>query len=332
MSEKKGGITKKKFSNDFKNIIKKLDQEIESQAKFSKNCRRCGQQKNQRYYPQGKNPFFPDYKANICFECLDEIIDTDNVIEVQYVLTLLFLPYIEDLWYKTLSDYEKPLGRYLLQLNLIQYRDYEPGIINRLKKQMDDFDSNPYESRANLLTKSEQSELKSRWGENWDLKDILKMNDYYQEMQDDFNIENKAHDDYLKKIVRTSLVADKKLEEGDAHEYQKLSKIYNDLMKAAEFSAEKKKDKKDSEGLNSVGIIYSLAEKDRFIPKFHNKDEPDIVDNTEKNLKLWMKKLIEGETDLNILLENAAKRVVEQERKEEQLTEYAEIEQLEDGL
>ena len=115
-------------------------------------------------------------------------------------------------------------------------------------------------------------------------------------------------------------------------EYAKVSKIYNDLMKAAEFSEASKKDKRNDDGINAVGLIYALAEKKKFIPKYHYEDNPDIIDKTEKNLKSWMHKLIANEADLNILLENAAKRVVEQEKKEEQMSEYADIEQLEDGL
>lgn len=333
MGNKKDSSKPKKLSQELQEFIISLEGKISSNKVFKRECKLCHKPYEENSFYKGRNPFFIDGRINVCRSCVSGLINPDNPLQVQYILSLMFLPYVEEIWEGVLAKEENPLGTYVQKMNLIQYKNLEPAVVHRLKSQLDKFQEDPYQSRVDLMTEDELRYLKAEWGERWDIKDCLKMQDYYNEMKNDFNISNKAHDDYLKKIVKTSLAADKKLEDGDMGEYAKVSKIYNDLMKAAEFSESSKKDKKTDGGISAVGLIYSLIEKDKFIPKFHHEEDSDTVDKTEKNLKSWMHKLIANEADLNILLENAAKRVVEQERKEQQqVSEYADVEDLEDGL
>ncbi|MFA6711163.1 MAG: hypothetical protein WCS33_00405 [Candidatus Caldatribacteriota bacterium] len=331
MQNKKGNKPKK-LAQELQEFISRLEKEINVNKVFKRECKVCHQMLEETKFFKGRNPFFMDGRINVCRNCISQLVDPHNPLEVQYVLSLMFLPYVEEVWESVLAKEENLLGTYVSKMNLLQYKNLEPAVVHRLKSQLDKFQQDPYQSRIDLMTEDELAYLRAEWGGNWTDKECLKMQDYYNEMKRDFNISNKAHDDYLKKIIKTSLTADKKLEEGEMGEYAKVSKIYNDLMKAAEFSEASKKDKRNDDGINAVGLIYALAEKKKFIPKYHYEDNPDIIDKTEKNLKSWMHKLIANEADLNILLENAAKRVVEQEKKEEQMSEYADIEQLEDGL
>ncbi len=296
-------------------------------------CFICKKEKVSSHFVKTRNPFFKNHRTPMCKSCLADSIDFENFIEIQYVLTMLYLPFVPDLWEKCVDDKpDNPFGTYAQRIGLPCYQTFEPGPVFRFKEVLKKFDENPYQARLEMLPPTETRELKKIWGEGFALVDCLKMQDYYQEMKLDFNIENRGHDDYLRKIIRTSFSADKQLEEGNMGEYQKMIKVYNDLMKAAEFSAASKKDKKKDGELNSVALLYEMCERKGFIPEYHNEEAPDIVDTTEKNLKLWMYKLISNESDLSILLENAAKRVAEQEKKDAKLNEYAEIEELDDGL
>ena len=322
----------KKLSAELQEFITKLEQKISFNKIFKRECKVCHKAYENQDFFKGRNPFLMDGRINVCRHCISEIIDYHNPLEVQYLLSLMFLPYVENIWESILANEENPLGTYIAQMNLVQYKNLEPAVVHRLKSQLNRFQEDPYQSRIELMTDDELRYLQAEWGERWDIKDCLKMQDYYNKMKQDFNIANQAHDDYLKKIVRTSLAADKELEEGNMTEYAKISKIYNDLMKAAEFSEASKKDKKSDDGIVAVGLIYSLAEKRKFIPKYHNEENPDTVDKTEKNLKEWMHKLISNEADLNTLLENAAKRVVEQEKREKEITEELPSDNLEDDL
>ncbi len=334
MTEESGKMPHRKLSIEFKNFMEKVNSRIKRTSKIYKDCKACGKKQNDTQFPKGRNPFFVDGRISICRACLEDMVDYDNPLEVQYALSLLFLPYIEDVWQKILSKgASNPFGVYLSKLNLVQYKDYEPAIIHRLKTQMEKFDEDPYQSRLDIMTEDEAQFLRIQWGEVWDLKDSLKMQDYYERMKREFNINNASHDDTLRKIIKTSLTADKALEKGSIGDFQKLTKTFNDMMKQAEFSAASKKDKRDDGTLNAVGVLYALAEKQKFIPRYHNEEDPDVVDKTEKNIMSYTKRLITNEADLNILLENAAKRVLEQEKKEEaQQQEYLKIEDLEDGL
>lgn len=322
-----------RIPDEFLDVIKRLNDAVKIKKTFLRNCTVCRVEKDEMAFYKGKNPFFVDGRIGICRSCLHELIDFNNRIEVQYVLMLMFVPYIENIWEEMLENEKNPFGAYLSKLNLSQYKNYQPGMLHRVTGQINAFDEDPYGARLRYMKPAQLNQLKAHWGDNWEPRELVQMQEYYEQMKEDFNIENKAHDDYLRKIVKTSLQSDKYLAEGDIQSFQKMSKVYNDLMKAAEFSAASKKKKDDTEGVDSVGLIYALAEKKKFIPQYHNKENPDIVDKTEKNLKSFMHRLISNEADLTTLLENAAKRVMEQEKEEElKDQEYLDIEQLEDDL
>ena len=116
----------------------------------------------------------------------------------------MFLPYVEEVWESVLAKEENLLGTYVSKMNLLQYKNLEPAVVHRLKSQLDKFQQDPYQSRIDLMTEDELAYLRDEWGGNWTDKECLKMQDYYNEMKRDFNISNKAHDDYLKKIIKTS--------------------------------------------------------------------------------------------------------------------------------
>lgn len=320
----------KKYTAHFKAFITKFNEEIPYKKYFTRACQRCNKRQEETEFYRGKNPLFQDNRISICRKCIEEIVDIHNPVEVQYLLSLMYLPYIEDVWEKMLESEKNPLSMYTSRMFFAGYQDYEPAIVHRMAQQLLKFDEDPYEARAELLTVKDMSNLQLKWGDGWSAKECLMMEDYYDKMKEDFNVVTAPHEDYLKKIVKTSLLMDRTMIKGNYADYQKVAKIFNDLMKAAEFAQSTKKDKREDESLNAVGLLYSIAERDGFIPLYHNEEDFDIVDRTEKNLKEWMNQLIAGEADLEVLLENAAKRVVEQEEEEKKHSSLAVVADLED--
>ena len=320
----------KRMEEDLLDIIKRYNEMYPEEAvEPNRQCSRCKKTKPLTKYYKSRNPIMHNKRIGICRDCIEETVNFLDFGEAQYFLTLMHAPFVEDAWI-SVSQEDYPVGQYMKMMNLGQYKNLEPAMIHRIKSHSKAFDADPYQAKLDMLTEDERGYLQGKWGYTYSLIDCVKLEDYAERMMEDFEITTRAHQDYLKMIIKTSLAMERALDEKDYDNAKKLGKLYDDLMKSANFAESKSKDKKYDDNFNAFGVIFEMAEKGDFIPQYHNEEDPDIVDRTIKNLKSWTQNLIRGEADLDILMENAAKRVIEQEKKEKEEYDYIGIEGMED--
>ena len=94
---------------------------------------------------------------------------------------------------------------------------------------------------------------------------------------------------------------------GDVEGFQKMSKVYDSLMKSGKFTAAQNK-AESGEFVDSVGELIALAEKYGYIETFYVDKPNDKVDITIKDMQRYTRRLIEEETNLNELIELAVER------------------------
>jgi len=319
----------KKMTEELMSIIKRYNEMFKEVPEAARVCGHCKKNKTLTHYFSARNPLMHNRKISICKECVEEQIHFEEYGEAQYFLTLMGLPFVEDAWERCLRD-PAPIGQYVKLMNLGQYASLEAATIHRIKSYSEAFDHDPYQAQLDTLTDDEKGYLKAKWGDHYTFIDCLKLEEYAEQMMEDYDIDTRSHQDYLQKIAKVSLIIDGMIRDGDYDGVKKMSKTLDDLMKSAGFAqSTKSKDAKTDSGFNAFSVLFEMAEKKGFIPKYATDEPKDIVDTTIKNLQAWTYQLIAKEPDLQTLLENAAKRVIEQEKKEkDEKKEYAELEDI----
>jgi hypothetical protein len=305
----------KKMTEELINIIKKYNEIFTTVPEGGRVCGHCKKNKTSTHYFSARNPLMYNRKIGICKDCIETVINFEEYGEAQYFLTLMGLPFVEDAWEKCLQD-PLPIGKYIKLMNLGQYASLEAATINRIKSYSEAFDNDPYQAQLDTLTNDEKGFLKAKWGEHYSLIDCIKLEEYAEAMMEDYDIDTRSHQDYLQKIAKVSLIIDNMIRDGDYDGVKKMSKTLDDLMKSAGFTQSTKKENKEDNSFNSFALLFEMAEKQGFIPQYHIDEPKDIVDKTMKNLQSWTYQLITKEPDLQVLLEHAAKRVLEQEKKD----------------
>lgn len=166
------------------------------------------------------------------------------------------------------------------------------------------------------LTDEDKTYLRLKWGKAYKPEEWVKLEQLYKEMMDSYDIQGAGHIDTLKLICKTSLKANQLIDIGDIEGFQKMSKVYDSLMKSGKFTAAQNK-AETGEFVDSVAELVELCEKEGFIPRFYISQPNDRVDETLQDLKYYTHTLVTEEMNLGNLIESAVKEMAKQEAKEE---------------
>ena len=180
----------------------------------------------------------------------------------------------------------------------------------------DYFDRNHDNDFNDDLTDEDRTYLRLKWGKTYKPEEWIKLEQLYNEMMDSYDIQSAGHIDTLKLICKTSLKANQLIDIGDVEGFQKMSKVYDSLMKSGKFTAAQNK-AESGEFVDSISELVEICEKEGFIPRYYIDTPNDKVDETLADLKFYTRTLVTEEMNLGNLIENAIKEMAKEEAKEE---------------
>ena len=156
------------------------------------------------------------------------------------------------------------------------------------------------------LTDEDKIYLRLKWGKAYKPEEWVRLEQLYNDMMNSYDIQGAGHEDNLKLLCKTSLKANQLIDIGDVEGFQKMSKVYDTLMKSGKFSAAQNK-AESGEYVDSVSELVAICETDGFIPRYYMGEPNDKVDQTIIDMKRYTKTLITEETNLGNLIEEAIK-------------------------
>lgn len=161
---------------------------------------------------------------------------------------------------------------------------------------------------GSMITKEEKQVLTLKWGKLYNEEEWLFLEQFYNQMHNSYDIQTASHEDYLKMIAKTSLKMNQAIDIGDIDGFNKLSKTYDTLMRSAKFTAAQ--NKAESENfIDSIGEMVALCEAEGFIPRYHAREDQDVVDITIKDITNYLDNLVKNELNLGALIESALKQM-----------------------
>ena len=154
------------------------------------------------------------------------------------------------------------------------------------------------------LTDEDKTYLRLKWGKTYKPEEWVKLEQLYEEMMQSYDIQGAGHIDTLKLICKTSLKANQLIDMGDIEGFQKMSKVYDSLMKSGNFTAAQNKSE-SGEFVDSIGELIELCEKDGYIERYYIDSPNDKVDLTIQDMQRYTRTLIEEETNISTMVEKA---------------------------
>lgn len=184
----------------------------------------------------------------------------------------------------------------------------EYAVFDAPRPQEDYFDRG-YEDSADMndeLTEEDRIYLRLKWGKTYKPEEWIRLEQLYEEMMASYDIQGAGHVDTLKLLCKTSLKANQLIDIGDIEGFQKMSKVYDTLMKSGNFTAHQNKSE-NGEFIDSIAELVELCEKEGYIERFYVDDPNDKVDITIRDMQKYTRDLVEKETNLSAMIEQAIK-------------------------
>ena len=170
------------------------------------------------------------------------------------------------------------------------------------------------------LTEEDKMYLRMKWGKGYRADEWIKMEQLYEDMMASYDIQGAGHKDTLIMICKTSLKANQLIDIGDVEGFQKMSKVYDSLMKSGKFTAAQNKGE-SGDFVDSVGELIELCEKEGYIERYYIESPNDKVDLTIADMQRYTRTLIEEETNLGEMIEKALRDNAREDEAEKENTE-----------
>ena len=171
------------------------------------------------------------------------------------------------------------------------------------------------------LTEEDITYLRLKWGKTYKPEEWIRLEQLYEEMMASYDIQGAGHIDTLKLVCKTSLKANQLVDIGDIEGFQKMSKVYNDLMKSGKFTALQNQ-AENGDFIDSIGELIELCEKQGYIERYYIESPKDRVDLTIADMQRYTKTLIEEETNLPIMVEKALREIEKEDTETKKNDEF----------
>ena len=195
----------------------------------------------------------------------------------------------------------------------------------------DYFDDGATDALVAELTEEDRLYLRLKWGKAYKPDEWIELEKLYKEMEESYDIQTAGHKDTLKLICKTSLKANQLIDMGDIEGYQKMSKVYDTLMKSGKFTAAQNK-AENGEYVDSVSELVALCERDAFIPRYYTDGPQDKVDRVIQDLQSYTRNLVLEELHLGPLIEKAIRNNMADSDNDDDDEDYDEESELERSL
>ena len=166
------------------------------------------------------------------------------------------------------------------------------------------------------LTEEDKIYLELKWGKGYRPHEWVKMEQLYEDMMSSYDIQGAGHKDTLIMICKASLKANQLIDCGDVEGFQKMSKVYDSLMKSGKFTAAQNKGE-SGEYIDSIGELVAICEKEGFIPRYYIDKPNDKVDRVLEDLQGYTRSLVTDELNLGNMIESSFKEILADKQREE---------------
>jgi hypothetical protein len=261
----------------------------------SKICYKCKNEKTTSHYIAVNSQLF-NGSLPICRECLSKIIAAAPIEErwntVDKICQWADVPFIPGEWEKIYqSNGKDALGVYIAIFRNEEYKNLDWEMYNKVYLEL--LEENRVEDAIPELREKQVKDWHRKWGMDYDEQQLEYLENLHQGLLNSQNVVGALNEDQALKLCKISLIIEEKIRAG--LDFSKELKSYDSLATLSNLTP---KNVKDANEFDSFGEVYAYLEKTGWVNKYYDGAIRDEVDNTEKNIKNWIRYLYVNETGI----------------------------------
>lgn len=261
----------------------------------SKICYKCRSEKTTSHYIAVNSPMF-NGSLPICRECLTKMIaaapENERWNVVNKICQWVDIPFVPGEWTKIYqSNGKDAIGVYIAIFRNEEYRSLDWEQYNKVYLEL--LEENRVEDAIPELKEKQLKDWRRKWGIDYDEQQLEYLENLHQGLLNSQNVVGALNEDQALKLCKISLIIEEKIRAG--LDFSKELKSYDSLATLSNLTP---KNVKDANEFDSFGEVYAYLEKTGWINKYYDGAVRDEVDNTEKNIKNWIRYLYVNETGI----------------------------------
>lgn len=261
----------------------------------SKICYKCKNEKTTSHYIAVNSQLF-NGSLPICRECLSKIIAAAPIEErwntVDKICQWADVPFIPGEWEKIYqSNGKDALGVYIAIFRNEEYKNLDWEMYNKVYLEL--LEENRVEDAIPELREKQIKDWHRKWGMDYDEQQLEYLENLHQGLLNSQNVVGALNEDQALKLCKISLIIEEKIRAG--LDFSKELKSYDSLATLSNLTP---KNVKDANEFDSFGEVFAYLEKTGWVNKYYDGAIRDEVDNTEKNIKNWIRYLYVNETGI----------------------------------
>lgn len=261
----------------------------------NRSCLKCKQDKTLANFISVPSQLHCGYLP-ICRSCLNEIIkeNTDsqkgNWEIVNKICQWADIPFIPEEWDRISKEGDKDsLGMYIAIFRAKKFEGLNWEHYNRAYLQLEK--EGRFEDAVPALKEEQIKSRRKKWGYNYDEEQLEYLENLHNGLILSQNIVGALNEDQALKLCKISLIIEEKIRANV--DFTKDLKAYDELAKLANLTP---KNVKDANEFDSFGEVFAYLEKTGWQNKYYQGAVRDEIDNTERNMKNWLRYLYVNET------------------------------------
>ena len=261
----------------------------------SKICTKCKDEKTTAHFI-AVNSLLHSGSLPICRECLAKMISSAPEKERWNVIDKICqwadVPFLPGEWEKLYQANGKDtLGVYIAIFRTEQYKTLDWMTYNNVYLQL--LEEGRVEDAMPELREKRLQDWRRKWGMVYDEEQLEYLENLHLGLINSQNVVGALNEDQALKLCKISLIIEEKIRGGV--DFTKDLKAYDELAKLSNLTP---KNVKDANEFDSFGEVYAYLEKTGWQNKYYDGAVRDEVDNTEKNIKNWVRYLYINETGI----------------------------------
>ncbi len=261
----------------------------------SKICTKCKDEKTTAHFI-AVNSLLHSGSLPICRECLAKMISSAPEKECWNVIDKICqwadVPFLPGEWEKLYQANGKDtLGVYIAIFRTEQYKTLDWMTYNNVYLQL--LEEGRVEDAIPELREKRLQDWRRKWGMGYDEEQLEYLENLHLGLINSQNVVGALNEDQALKLCKISLIIEEKIRGGV--DFTKDLKAYDELAKLSNLTP---KNVKDANEFDSFGEVYAYLEKAGWQNKYYDGAVRDEVDNTEKNIKNWIRYLYINETGI----------------------------------